>query len=142
MREDEEEESLSGGRAGRERSPQPGITLPSQPRDRNQQEPTCQPRARSRCLPMPRAAQGRALLSPASAELEAELVWGLHHGSKRWQCQRLLVRTVAMPEIASASSSNAGVCRRAATQSTMGLAQHQPLQTPQTIFPLPGHVIA
>ena len=55
--------------------------------------------------------------------------------------QQTLVQTVVMPEIAGASSSNARVCRRAATQSTTGLAQHQPLQTPQTIFPLPGHVI-
>lgn len=60
VREEEGEEGLSGGRAGREHSPQPGITLPSWPRDRNQQEPTCQPRPWTRCLPTPRGARGRA----------------------------------------------------------------------------------
>lgn len=52
------------------------------------------------------------------------------------------MQTGAMPGIAGASSSDAAVCRRAAARSAMGLAQHQPLRTPQTIFPLPGQVMA
>lgn len=97
----------------------------------------------TQCLPAPRGAQGRAWLSPARCRAGSR-AWqgGGHHHSKHWQCQNLLVRTAAMPEIAGASRGDAGVCQRAAAQSATGLAQHQPLQTPQTIFQLPGHVIA
>ena len=121
----EAEEGLSGGRAGKEHSPQPGIALPSQPRHRNQEEPMCQ-RGPQTCQ-----TRGRARLSPA----------GPGAGGRACVGAPPRPQTLAMPQIAGASGSD-GVCRGATAQRATGLAQHQPLQTPQTTFPSPGHVVA